>query len=772
MSPRSAAAFARAGVLALAFCAAGAAPAADFTPLGALPDPNTFGSAAHAVTIDGRTIAGESTLSSTSGGQAQAVLWRNGNPPSMVATVPGSNVFTALSADGTAAIGNARTEGSPPNSFAFYWSQVNGTRVPGHPDGYVNSTAAAISADGGTMVGSLFQVDPFGTPTNRQAARASSAHGLFFEGLGYLPGGNNSFSSANAVSADGSVVVGASTSANSDQEAFRWTPTGGMVSLGFLPGGISSWASFVSADGQVIAGSVGISSEPPHQAAFRWTEALGMTDLGVLPGAVQTMPFAMSRDGRVVVGQSGTEAFRWSEASGIVGLGRLPGDQGSFAVAVSDDGGVIVGKSLYADGHVESFVWTESEGLRSLRDLLASSGVDVSGWQNLAAEALSGNGNTIIGQGTNPSGYPEAWAIRLQGNRAPVAAIGYSPDIPNKRKPISFWGTNSTDPDGDEIVDARWDFGDGTTAAGLVVSHTYAQAGNYTVTLVVSDGRLDSAPTSVVVPVFEQAPVARPGGPYSGTKNAAIRFDGTASTDADGDPITYAWDFGDGTIGSGATPTHAYTRSGVYSVTLVASDGFATSLPARTTVTVSNAAPTALLTGPASGFKLATLTWNGSASSDANGDALSYRWTFGDGSSATTATPTVTHSFAAVGSYRVTLTVNDGEASSSPVFADVVVASRPPVANAGPDRTVVQRSTVRLDGGASSDPDGTLSAVRWLQVAGPAVTLSGSTTLSPSFEAPRLPGSATTATLTFELIVTDDDGVSASDRVSVTVTRK
>jgi PKD repeat protein len=175
----------------------------------------------------------------------------------------------------------------------------------------------------------------------------------------------------------------------------------------------------------------------------------------------------------------------------------------------------------------------------------------------------------------------------------------------------------------------------------------------------------------------------------------------------------------------------------------------------------------AQLSGPASTFKLTTLTWNGSGSSDANGDTLSYLWNFGDGSSATTNTPTTTHSYAAVGSYHVTLTVNDGEASSS-AAADVAIQSRPPVANAGPDQDVVQRSSARLNG-AASDPDGTIAGVRWLQVAGPAVTLSGSTTLSPAFVAPRV--SATT-TLTFELTVTDSDGVSSSDRVNVNVTRK
>jgi PKD repeat protein len=527
-------------------------------------------------------------------------------------------------------------------------------------------------------------------------------------------------------------------------------------------------ASFVSGDSQVIAGSASFSWDPARQAAFRWTEASGMTDLGFLPGAVVTRAQAMSPDGRFIVGESGAEAFRWSETGGIVGLGHLLGDQMSSAIAVSDDGAVVLGRSFFADGHFEYFIWTEADGPRSLRDVLAASGVDISGWQNLQAAALSRDGNTIVGQGVNPSGYSEAWAMRLQGNRAPVASIGYSPQFPAKRTAISFWGTGSTDPDGDEIVNFRWDFGDGTTAVGPVVSHTYPDARNYNVTLVVSDGKVDSAPVSIEVAVFDRAPVANAGGPYSGARNAAIRFDGSASSDGDGDPLTYRWDFGDGTTGSGATPTHAYARSGVYTVKLVVNDGSVDSTPpSRTQVTVTNAAPVALLSGPTSAFKLTMLTWNGSGSSDANGDTLSYLWNFGDGSSATTNTPTTTHSYAAVGSYHVTLTVNDGEASSS-AAADVAIQSRPPVANAGPDQDVVQRSSARLNG-AASDPDGTIAGVRWLQVAGPAVTLSGSTTLSPAFVAPRV--SATT-TLTFELTVTDSDGVSSSDRVNVNVTRK
>ena len=77
MSIRSAVASIRDGLLAISLCAVSATYAADFTPLGSLPDPNTFGSAAHAVSADGRTIAGESVVSSTFGGNRQAVFWRN-----------------------------------------------------------------------------------------------------------------------------------------------------------------------------------------------------------------------------------------------------------------------------------------------------------------------------------------------------------------------------------------------------------------------------------------------------------------------------------------------------------------------------------------------------------------------------------------------------------------------------------------------------------------------------------------------------------------------
>ena len=86
--------------------------------------------------------------------------------------------------------------------------------------------------------------------------------------LGTLPGGGYSF--ANAVSADGSVVVGWADNAAWQRRAFRWTASGGMQDLGTLPGYDISYASGVSADGSVVVGWAW--NAAGYKRAFRWTE--------------------------------------------------------------------------------------------------------------------------------------------------------------------------------------------------------------------------------------------------------------------------------------------------------------------------------------------------------------------------------------------------------------------------------------------------------------------------------------------------------------------
>ena len=111
---------------------------------------------------------------------------------------------------------------------------------------------------------------------------APPAEAQSFQGLGDLPGGST-FSNANGVSLDGSVVVGSSTSA-SGSEAFRWTSGDGMVGLGDLPGGsFFSVANAVSSDGSVV---VGRGTSASGSEAFIWDASNGMRNLKtVLEGA-------------------------------------------------------------------------------------------------------------------------------------------------------------------------------------------------------------------------------------------------------------------------------------------------------------------------------------------------------------------------------------------------------------------------------------------------------------------------------------------------------
>lgn len=174
-------------------------------------------------------------------------------------------------------------------------------------------------------------------------------------------------------------------------------------------------------------------------------------------------------------------------------------------------------------------------------------------------------------------------------NEPPVADAN-GPYTGTEDTAITFDGSCSYDPDGDALS-YSWNFGDGNTGTGMSPSHTYTAGGTYTVTLVVNDRKVDSDPSTTTATVEEvnDPPVADPDAPYTGTLGEPITFDGSGSYDPEGDPLTYSWDFGDETTGTGVNPTHIYTAGGAYTVTLVVNDGSLDSEPVTTTATVTEA---------------------------------------------------------------------------------------------------------------------------------------------------------------------------------------
>jgi len=251
-------------------------------------------------------------------------------------------------------------------------------------------------------------------------------------------------------------------------------------------------------------------------------------------------------------------------------------------------------------------------------------------------------------------------------NTAPVAVVGGPYAGEAGTTSIQFDGTGSSDADGDALSYA-WDFGDGGTATGATPAYTYPAAGNFEVRLIVNDSQADSEPSvtsaTITTPPMNIAPTADPGGPYSGEPGVAVAFDGSMSSDPNGDPMTFAWDFGDGSMGDGVAPSHVFSADGSFVITLTVTDNQGAGSTATTTATIAtppaNSAPTADAGGPYSGVTGVSISFDASASSDPDSDVLTYAWNFGDGSAGDGVSPS--HSYAAAGVYNVTLTISDGE---------------------------------------------------------------------------------------------------------------
>ncbi|MFQ5812688.1 MAG: PKD domain-containing protein [Anaerolineae bacterium] len=138
---------------------------------------------------------------------------------------------------------------------------------------------------------------------------------------------------------------------------------------------------------------------------------------------------------------------------------------------------------------------------------------------------------------------------------------------------ITFTGEKSYDRDG-EIVSWHWDFGDGSTDYGQVVTYAYEEPSTYNVTLIITDndGASDSDTAAAEIGKPIEPPVADADGPYEGWVDEYIRFTGEKSYDPDGKIVSWQWDFGDGSKGSGEVVTHVYKEPGDYKVTLTVTD--------------------------------------------------------------------------------------------------------------------------------------------------------------------------------------------------------
>ena len=255
---------------------------------------------------------------------------------------------------------------------------------------------------------------------------------------------------------------------------------------------------------------------------------------------------------------------------------------------------------------------------------------------------------------------------------APVCDAG-GPYAGFTEQPIQFDGSASFDPDG-VIVAYEWTFGDGERAEGPIPIHTYTLPGIYTTVLRVVDNQAAVSACSTEVTVdFNAAPICDAGGPYSVSVGVPVQMDGTGSSDPDGEISSYSWQFGDGSSGTGPTPVHSYAEPGRYTVSLHLTDDRGSHSSCTTAATTYGMLPPICdAGGPYSGPPGEPVSFDGTGSSDPDGEIVSYLWHFGDGSSGTGPTPS--HTYTSIGNYVVSLYLtNDlGECCSCTATATIM----------------------------------------------------------------------------------------------------
>ena len=329
-------------------------------------------------------------------------------------------------------------------------------------------------------------------------------------------------------------------------------------------------------------------------------------------------------------------------------------------------------------------------------------------------------------------------AVTVVANQAP--AVGLPANLSVDEGIQLTITPDVSDPDG-TIASYTWDLGDGRTSAQPTLTTSYPDEGTFTVKLTVTDDLGATATATTVVTVRNVAPTVLILAPtFSRVPPGAARFFTAVGGDSGDDALTYTWDFGDGTSGTGSTVSHAWATTGVYALSVRVEDGDGGTVTATHTVTV------ALVTADAGPDR--TIDEGSSASLGGPGsspaDALtSHAWDFGDGASSDSGQ----HVYRDNGTYQAKLTVTD-DVGSATDEATVVVRNVAPTIKgvAAPKETAV--GTVSSFRAFVSDPgpDDTFSASWDFGDGGSAAALAADHAFS------------TAGSYTVQLRVEDDDG--------------
>ncbi len=517
------------------------------------------------------------------------------------------------------------------------------------------------------------------------------------------------------------------------------------------PGGVlgESW----TVDGETVAGrnaSWTFATLGEHRATYRVESASGGADEAVAIVTVVNLPPVAAIDGPTAAGRVDAARFRGGRSS----------DSDGRVVSWT---WTIEGRTYASDTAVHRFAGvgdvpvrldvTDSDGATATATLVvsvanappvAAAGPDASGnrWSTFAFDARASRDpdGTIVryrwdfGDGTSAEGRRAEkryaadgrYEVRLRveddlgataedalvvtvadGNAPPVADGG--PDREATRlDDVAFDATASYDPDG-RITSYLWDFGDGTTAEGSTSVHRYRSLGAFDATLTVTDDNSTTTTARVRVTVVNVAPRVSAGPDLAREGLSPVAF-AAEGEDPDGVIAVWRWSFGDGSESAGREATHAYAAYGRHLATVTATDDDGAAAMASRRLWLF-ARPVAEPGPDREADRLTTLTFDGRASSDADGRVVAYRWEFGDGASSNLAV--ARHRFATLGAHALRLTVTDDDGFTGTATAVVTVRNLPPVVvfEASPIANLHQPIAYSALG--TFDPDGRVAEWRW-----------------------------------------------------------
>lgn len=319
-----------------------------------------------------------------------------------------------------------------------------------------------------------------------------------------------------------------------------------------------------------------------------------------------------------------------------------------------------------------------------------------------------------VDDGENVENSVQTLTRSVHVNAAPVPVITAT-DFTNNPI-VAFDAGESTDAD-QQIVSYEWDFGDGNTASGPTVTHTFSDHGTYTVQLTVDDGtNVPNSRQSVTHQVrVNKNPIASATGPNVVAPGQSFQLDASSSSDPDGGPLTFRWTRNGELIGESATLDFSIDRPGIHDLDVTVRDNTPfEDASDNTTVTVRvNHAPVIVydmapqVTAPGQ-----PTTFDATQSFDPDNETLDIRWEFSDGISLDGAS--VQREFGEPGEYYFTIIADDGEGLQNSITTEMgsIRVNQAPIIVTEP-RIRSNDMTVFLDASDSYDPDGEELRFTW-----------------------------------------------------------